>query len=93
MRPKSVIDHRLFVERHANTPDHAADDLTVRSLRVQDTSGCNGTDNARHPDNTKLLVNLNLGKDRRMRVVRVRSIILRVRDSLLFNVSLAHYDA
>ena len=33
-----VIDLRLFVQRHADTPDHAAEDLAVCGLGVQDTS-------------------------------------------------------
>ena len=41
----------------------------MRGLRVQDAAGSDGTDNARYPDYAKLLVDLDLVKDRRMGVV------------------------
>src|SRR5208283_374139 len=71
----SVVDHALFVQRHADTPDHAAQDLAARGLGVQDTPGGNRADDARDANHAKLLVNLNLSKDCCVSVVSPRGVI------------------
>ena len=45
-----VIDQRLLVQRHADAPDHAAQDLAARGLGVQDAPGRNRADGARDAD-------------------------------------------
>ena len=72
MRPKLVIDQRFLVQRHADAPHHAAHDLAARGLGVQDAPGRDRADDAGDADDAELLVDLHLGEDRRMRVVRVR---------------------
>ena len=42
-----VIDQRLLVQRHADPPHHAAHDLAVRRLGVEDTPGGDRVDDAR----------------------------------------------
>src|SRR4029077_18274808 len=76
---KSVIDQRFLVQRHADTPDHPAQDLTGRGLDVQDPSGGDGADDAGDADDAKLLVDLHFSKDRRVRVVSTRGVLGGVR--------------
>ena len=70
-----MVDQRLFVQRHADAPDHAAQDLAARGLGVQDTPGGNRADDARDANHAKLLVHLHLGKDCCVSVVRTRGVI------------------
>ena len=56
--PEFVIDERFLMQRHADAPDHTADDLAGRGLGVQDAPGRDRTDDTGDADNTKLLVHL-----------------------------------
>jgi hypothetical protein len=58
-----VIDQRFLVQRHTDTPDHAAQDLAARGLRVQDAPCGNRADDARDADHAELLVNLHLDEE------------------------------
>ena len=68
-RPKAVIDRGFLVQRHADSPDDAAEDLAARRLGVQDASGRDRADDAGDADHAELLVDLDLGEDRGMGVV------------------------
>ena len=70
-RPKVWSRSVSSCKRHANAPHHAAHDLAVCGLGVQDATGRNCVDDARHADDAELLVYLDLGEDRRMCVVRL----------------------
>ena len=50
-----VIDQRLLLQRHANTPDHAAHDLAACRLRVRMRPGCDRADNAGDANDAQLL--------------------------------------
>ena len=76
---EAVIDQRLLVQRHADAPHHAAHDLAVRGLGIQDAAGRDRADDAGDADDAELLVHLHLGEDRRMRVARM---LLVVRESV-----------
>src|SRR4051812_39324959 len=45
---EAVIHHRLLVQGHPDSPDHAAHDLAAASLGVQNPPGRDGTDDPRH---------------------------------------------
>src|SRR6516165_9648678 len=66
-----VVDQCLFMEGHANPPDHAPDDLTGRGFRIDDATGRNRVNNARYADDAELLVHLHFGEDCRVRVARM----------------------
>ena len=82
---EAVIDQRLLVQRHADAPHHAAHDLAVRGLGVEDAPGRDRVDDARDADDAELLVDLHLGEDRRMRVARVLAVVLEVGGFLLLD--------
>src|SRR5690242_17829984 len=67
----AVIDHRLFVESHADAADHGSHDLTARGFRIEDTASCHCTDNASNAEHPKLFIEPHLGEYRRMSVVGV----------------------
>ena len=52
--------------------DHAAHDLAVRGLGIEDPPGRDRADDAGDADDAELLVHLHFGEDRRMGVARVR---------------------
>jgi len=56
-------------------PQTTAQDLAARGLGVQDTPCGNRADDARDADHPELLVDLYLGKDRCVSVVRTRGVI------------------
>ena len=85
MRPNAVVDQRLLVQRHADAPDHAAEDLAARGLGVQDAPGGDRADGARDADHAELLIHLHLDEMRRVRVVRVRLVMLGVGGFLLLD--------
>ena len=66
-----VVEQRLLVQRHADAPDDAAHDLTVGCHGVQDAPGSDSVDDSGDSNDTELLVDLYLGKDRRMDVACV----------------------
>ena len=82
---EAVVDQRFLVQRHADAPDHAAHDLAVRGLGVQDAPGRDRADDASDADDAELLVHLHLGKDRRMRVLGVCPSLLESCGFLLFD--------
>lgn len=53
-----VVEQRFLVKRHANTPHHAAHDLTAGSLGVEDAARGNGIDHARDAHYPEVLVYL-----------------------------------
>src|SRR4029077_3161457 len=61
----------------ADAPYHAAHDLAVGGLGVEDAPGRDRADDAGHADDADFLVDLDLGEDRRMRVARIRLRILK----------------
>ena len=63
------------MQRHADTPHHAAHDLAVRGLGVQDASGSDRTDDTRHANDAELLVYLDLGKNCRMGITGVACLL------------------
>lgn len=52
-----VIEERFLVQRQADAPDHAADDLAARGLGVQDMAGRDRADDA---GDAELLVHVHL---------------------------------
>jgi hypothetical protein len=68
---EGVIREGLLVQRHGDAPDHAAEHLAARRLRVQDPPRRPRGDDAGHPDLAELLVHPHLREDRRVGVGRV----------------------
>src|SRR5262245_16105054 len=66
-----VVDQRLFMEGHADSPDHAPHDLTGGGFRIDDATGRDRVNNTRYADGAELLVHLHFGEDRRVRVARM----------------------
>src|SRR5262249_31381484 len=58
-----VIDRRFLMQRHADSPDYATEDLAARRLHVQDASSRDGGDNASDADPAQLLVHVHFGED------------------------------
>ena len=67
----AVVDHGLFMQRHADAADHGAHDLAVRGLGIEDAAGGHGADHARDAEHAELLVEPHLGEHRRMDFVGV----------------------
>ncbi|MNN12133.1 hypothetical protein D3C81_1251160 [compost metagenome] len=61
-----VIGLRLFLQRHAQPPDHAAEDLATSGFRVDHTPGGHRADHPHDLDRTQVFVNVYLYEDGRM---------------------------
>lgn len=68
-----VIEERFLVQRQADAPDHAADDLAARGLGVQDMAGRDRADDAGDADDAELLVHVHFDEYGRARVVGIQS--------------------
>ena len=67
----AVVDHGLFMQRHADAADHGAHDLAVRGLGIEDAAGRHRADHARDAKHAELLVEPHLGEHRRVDFVGV----------------------
>jgi hypothetical protein len=73
------------VQRHSDSPDDRAHDLTTAGLGVQYPPGRDRAHDARNTDDAKLLVHLNLGEDSRVRIARMRFVFREVIEFLLLD--------
>ena len=71
--PVAVIDFGRLLQRHADAPDHAADLLAVRRLRVDDLAAGRDLDGARDADGAQVRVHLHFDE---LRAVRQRRVLL-----------------
>ena len=60
---EAVVDERFLVQRHTHAPDHTAHHLTVRGLKVEDTSRSDRADEPSDAYDPQLLVHFYFGKD------------------------------
>src|SRR5262249_44974625 len=81
--PEPVVGCGLLVQRHTDTPDHRAENLAARDLRIEDATGRDRTDHARDADDAKLFVNPDLGEYGRVREMREFTVLIRF-DARLF---------
>src|SRR5262249_28692750 len=81
--PEPVVGCGLLVQRHTDTPDHRAENLAARDLRIEDATGRDRTDHARDADDAKLFVNPDIGEYGRVREMREFTVLIRF-DARLF---------
>src|SRR5207245_3648327 len=60
---EAVVEQRFLVQRHADAPDHAAHDLAVGGLWVEDAASGDGIDHAGHAYDAKFFIHLDLRED------------------------------
>src|SRR3984893_16850935 len=73
------------MHRHADAADHGAENLARSKLGIKNAASCHGVHDARYTDDLDLLVDLDLGENRRMRVVGIFAFLVRLGSYLLFN--------
>ncbi len=84
-----MVHHGVLVKRHADAPNHTAEQLAARGLCIQDLSGAEATDHARHFDLPKVCINTDFRELSAERVHGVAFLLLAwLRVGFAFNASL-----
>src|SRR5260370_37170409 len=70
---------------HADAANHGAENLTRSKLGIKNAASCHGVHDARYTDDPDLLIDLDLGENRGMRVGGIFAFLVRLGACLLFN--------